>query len=201
MMPGCAPGLAPQSAHPDDIEEAKAVSTTVFLRTEPETENRMAARIIKAVEEKPSASVRVKVVAPHRVLHEGKPYVGGDVLEVPDDEEHNIWRRSGWVELVPVKPGPRFNERRELMAYLSGQVSVGTTATALFTTGPARNNDSVLVSSTTAAFIGGAGVTTTTGLAIPASTPVLVPTTGAENDQLFAVVGTGTATVSYLTIT
>ncbi|MFY9765373.1 MAG: hypothetical protein WAK42_10305 [Mycobacterium sp.] len=62
----------------------------------------MAARVIKAAEEKPS-TVRVKVVAPYRVLHEGTPYVGGDVLEVPNDEEHDTWRKSGWVELVKEK--------------------------------------------------------------------------------------------------
>lgn len=57
----------------------------------------MAARVVKEAVEKPAASVKVKVVAPHRVLHEGKPYVGGDVLDVPDDAEHKIWLQSGWV--------------------------------------------------------------------------------------------------------
>ena len=87
------------------------------------------------------------------------------------------------------------------MAYKSGQVPVGTTATALFTTGPAPVNSSVLVSSSAAAFVGPAGVTTTTGFPVVANSPTLIPVTGAENDQLFAVVSTGTATVSYLTIT
>jgi hypothetical protein len=85
------------------------------------------------------------------------------------------------------------------MAYKSGQVSVGTTATSLFTQGP--DNDGVLVSSSAAAFVGPSGVTTSTGLPIPANTPVLVPTTGSEPLSLYAVVSTGTATVSYLSIT
>ena len=87
------------------------------------------------------------------------------------------------------------------MPYASGQVSVGTTATAIFTTGPAPSNDQVLVSSTAAAFIGPAGVTTTTGFPIAANTPVLVPVTGAEELELYGVVSTGTATISYLSIT
>jgi hypothetical protein len=80
-------------------------------------------------------------------------------------------------------------------------VATGTTATAIFTSGPTPDNDSVLISSSAAAFVGPAGVTTTTGFPLVASTPTLIPVTGPENDQLFAVVSTGTATVSYLTIT
>lgn len=78
---------------------------------------------------------------------------------------------------------------------------MGTTATALFTTGPAPNNDDVVIYSSVAAFVGPSGVTTTTGLPIPATTPVHIPTTGAEYDTLYAVVASGTGTVSYLTIT
>ena len=52
-----------------------------------------------------------------------------------------------------------------------------------------------------AAFVGPAGVTTSTGLPIPANTPVLIPTTGAEPLELFGVVSSSTATVSYLSIT
>jgi hypothetical protein len=80
-------------------------------------------------------------------------------------------------------------------------VATGTTATAIFTSGPAPDNDSVLISSSAAAFVGPAGVTVTTGIPIPASTPVLIPTTGAETLKLYGVVTSGTATISYLTIT
>jgi hypothetical protein len=62
----------------------------------------MAAANIKAAAEA-AASVTVKVVAPYRVMHDGKPYVGGDVLEVPNDKEHEIWLKSGWVEPVKEK--------------------------------------------------------------------------------------------------
>jgi hypothetical protein len=80
-------------------------------------------------------------------------------------------------------------------------VATGTTATAIFTSGPAPDNDSVLISSSAAAFVGPAGVTVTTGIPIPASTPVLIPTTGAETLKLYGVVTSGTATISYLAIT
>jgi hypothetical protein len=86
-----------------------------------------------------------------------------------------------------------------MAGYKSSQTLVGTTATLVATVGPtAPDNDGVLVSSSAAAFIGGAGVTTTTGFPIPVTTPVLVPTTGAEVLQLFAVVASGTATVSVI---
>jgi hypothetical protein len=81
-----------------------------------------------------------------------------------------------------------------------GSVATGTAATAIFTSGPTPDNDSVLISSSAAAFVGPAGVTMSTGIPIPASTPVLIPTTGAESLQLFGVVSTGTATISFLSI-
>jgi hypothetical protein len=62
--------------------------------------------------------------------------------------------------------------------------------------GSAPDSDGLLVSSSAAAFIGPAGVTTTTGFPIAANTPVLVPTTGSEPLSLYAVVASSTATVS-----
>jgi hypothetical protein len=85
-----------------------------------------------------------------------------------------------------------------MMAYKSGQVSVGTTATLIATPSSVPENAGILISSSAAAFIGGPGVTATTGLPIVASTVVNVPTTGASTEALYAVVSTGTATVSYI---
>jgi hypothetical protein len=65
--------------------------------TAEEKESSVAARSIKEAAENPSAPIRVKVNEPYRVLHEGKPFVGGDVLDVPDDAEHRAWLQSGWV--------------------------------------------------------------------------------------------------------
>lgn len=98
MMPAFAPQLGPQLE--EDVNPVNPVDPVMFVETGAQEELSMAARAIKAAEEKPSTLVRVKVVAPYRVLHEGKPYVGGDVLEIPNDKEHTIWRKSGWVELV-----------------------------------------------------------------------------------------------------
>ena len=80
-----------------------------------------------------------------------------------------------------------------MAGYLSSQTSVGTTATLVASIGAAPDTDGVLVSSSAAAFLGGSGVTTTTGFPIAANTPVLVPTTGSEPLSLFAVVAAGSA--------
>jgi hypothetical protein len=44
----------------------------------------------------------VQVVEPYRVVHEGNPYVGGDVLEIPADKADE-WTKSGWVTPVAKK--------------------------------------------------------------------------------------------------
>ncbi len=80
----------------------------------------------------------------------------------------------------------------------TGQVSVGTTATLVCTVGGVPDNDGVLLSASAACFIGGEGVTASTGFAVPASTPVTVPTTGAEPVEVYAITSTGSATVSYI---
>lgn len=74
----------------------------VVFMTPEEKELSMAARVVKAAEET-SAPLKVKVVAPYRISVEGKHYVGGDVLEVPDDAEHTAWLQSGWAELLKEK--------------------------------------------------------------------------------------------------
>jgi hypothetical protein len=84
------------------------------------------------------------------------------------------------------------------MAYASGQVSVGTTATSIFTTGPAPSNDAVLVYPSAAVYVGPSGVTTSTGFEVPATTPVYIPVTGAEELELYGIVSSGTATESYI---
>lgn len=85
-----------------------------------------------------------------------------------------------------------------MAGYTSAQTSAGTTATLVASVCSAPDTDGVLVSSSAAAFIGGPGVTTTTGFPIAANTPVLVPTTDSEPLALYAVVSLSTATVSVL---
>lgn len=77
--------------------------------------------------------------------------------------------------------------------YVSGQVTVGTTATLIASpSGPGG----ILVSCSAATFLGGAGVTTSTGISVGTG-PVVIPTEGAAHD-LYGVVASGTATVSYI---
>lgn len=91
-MPAYPPQLGPQLE-----EDVNPEPVAMFMDTGEEKELSMAARVIKAAEEKPSESLKVKVVGNYRVTHQGVAYTGGDVLEVPDDEEHKIWLQSGWV--------------------------------------------------------------------------------------------------------
>jgi hypothetical protein len=84
------------------------------------------------------------------------------------------------------------------MAVSTGQVAVTSTAAKLFTSGPAPIAHA-LVYSSAAAWIGGSGVTSSTGFPIPATTPVQIPLTGAEDDSVYAVTSS-TATVSYFFI-
>jgi len=83
--------------------------------------------------------------------------------------------------------------------FTTGQVSVDTTATFITTVGQgAPDSDGVLVSASAACFIGGPGVTTSTGFALAADTPTLIPTSGAVNAALYGVTSSGTATISFI---
>lgn len=83
--------------------------------------------------------------------------------------------------------------------YATGQVSVGTTATKVFSVHTPLAGG-ILVSSNAAAYIGGADVTKDNGFALPANTAVSVPAAIADNPplELYAIVESGTATVSYI---
>ncbi|MGO9652743.1 hypothetical protein [Mycobacterium sp.] len=78
-------------------EDVKPISPVVFIEAGEEQELSMAGKVIKEATENPAAPLKVKVNAPYRVVHEGKGYTDGDVLEIPDDAEHKIWLQSGWV--------------------------------------------------------------------------------------------------------
>ena len=82
------------------VEAVKPFDPVIFIEAEEEEELSMAAKVIKAAVENPSAPIKVKVVGNYRVVHEGRAYIGGEVLEIPDDAEHKIWLQSGFVELV-----------------------------------------------------------------------------------------------------
>jgi hypothetical protein len=60
----------------------------------------MPARLIKASTEQQSTKpVTVRVSDRWRVVHDGKPYVKGDTLTVPENVAEE-WERCRWVERV-----------------------------------------------------------------------------------------------------
>ena len=83
-------------------EDVKPVDPLVFIETETKEESNMATVIKAAKEQTANAAVKVKVKSPFRVLHEGKPFTGGDVAEVPGATAQT-WIASGWAEPVPQK--------------------------------------------------------------------------------------------------
>ena len=89
------------------------------------------------------------------------------------------------------------------MAITTGQHSVTTTAVQLFQPSGEAPIQYAIVYSSAAAFIGGSGVTTSTGFPIPATTPVQIPLTGAETGSAEAVyaITSSSATVSYFLVT
>jgi sugar phosphate isomerase/epimerase len=85
--------------HPDDVPVTDAVEV-VFMETPEQKELSMAAKVIKeAAAAAEKENVKVKVNEPFRVLHDGKPYVGGDVVEIPADKAKS-WVQQRWVEIV-----------------------------------------------------------------------------------------------------
>ena len=50
----------------------------------------------------PEKTVKVRVNAPYRVVHEGNPHTDGDTFMVPEDLARE-WERSRWVERVTGK--------------------------------------------------------------------------------------------------
>jgi hypothetical protein len=98
MIPACTPQQPGVTfVTPGLQEDVTPVDPVVFVEAPEEKELPMAAREIKEAAEKPA--VKVKVVAPYRVIHEGKPYVGGDVVDVPADTA-DTWLKSKWAEPV-----------------------------------------------------------------------------------------------------
>lgn len=84
-------------------------------------------------------------------------------------------------------------------SYANGSVSVGTTATKVCTV-PAENDD-VLVYCSAATAFGGPSVTAsgaTAGVTVPATTLTRIPSVGGTVHDLYAIVSSGTSTVSFL---
>jgi hypothetical protein len=79
--------------------------------------------------------------------------------------------------------------------YVSNQVTVGTSPTLIATPGTAANM--VITNGAAVVFLGGSGVTTTTGLSVAANATVTIPVTGGQQASLYGVSATSSV-VSYL---
>jgi hypothetical protein len=74
----------------------------VFVESPPTIVPSPLAAVIAAAEREDSGKpVRVRVIAPYRVCHEGKPFVGGQTLSVPAPTAEK-WTKANWVEPVRV---------------------------------------------------------------------------------------------------
>jgi hypothetical protein len=90
------------------------------------------------------------------------------------------------------------------MAYKNGVVSAGTTAVLVATPSSAPDVDGILIQNlgSVTVYLGGSTVTANTastgGYQLAASASVLVPTTGASAEGLYAITASSTANVAYL---
>jgi hypothetical protein len=81
--------------------------------------------------------------------------------------------------------------------YVSGQVAIGTTPTLIAVPG---SSSSMVVTNTgsAAVFLGGANVTTTTGLSVGNGATVAIPVAGGQQASLYGVAAATGNTLSYL---
>jgi hypothetical protein len=86
----------------DDPAQGK-VSESVVLTQSPRVliPSPVAAVIAAAQKDASGRPVRVRVIAPYRVCHKGKSFVGGQQASVPAATAER-WIKSGWVTPVQV---------------------------------------------------------------------------------------------------
>jgi hypothetical protein len=86
-----------------DIEAGKGAEPMVFTQSPRASfPSPVAAMTADAAEKDASGPpVRVRVIAPYRVCHEGKAFVGGQTPSVPAATAE-YWIKMKWVERVPV---------------------------------------------------------------------------------------------------
>jgi hypothetical protein len=103
MMPFAQPMQEVEGSHLQTLDEdSNPGDSVVFIEMpEPAKELSMVGQIIKAAEQAAEPStIKVKVNSPYRVLHDHVAYIADETLEVPNDSEHQLWVKSGWVEIV-----------------------------------------------------------------------------------------------------
>jgi hypothetical protein len=94
--------MMPNYANPAPLTDAEKSDLVTFVEA-PELKPVTSASL--AIKEAVAAVPTIKVLVnkPYRVIHEGKPFIGGQTLTVPDDVEHSRWIDSGWVTKVKGK--------------------------------------------------------------------------------------------------
>lgn len=105
MMPFSSPSSMSMPGAPIQEEgpiKDQPVSAVTFISIKPEnTEHNPVAEAVKEAAKAAALEVvKVKVCGKYRVIHEGKAYVGGDVVEAPKGTAE-VWIRSGWAEPIP----------------------------------------------------------------------------------------------------
>ena len=88
-----------------------------------------------------------------------------------------------------------------MASYVHGSVATSTTPVKVCSIGQLPENGGVLVQPSVDTYFGGSTVTSSgaaTGIKVTANSTRLIPTTGAEVQDLYAIVGTGTGTVVFL---
>jgi len=83
-----------QGKEPDPVMFIESPSRVLFPSP-------VAAVIAAAEKDAAGEPVRVRIIAPYRVSHEGKSFVGGQTASVPTATAQT-WIKSGWVEPVKV---------------------------------------------------------------------------------------------------
>jgi hypothetical protein len=106
--------LTTHLGHMEREEDATPVEPVVFFEAETETEREVSqvTAVIKANQAAEALKpVKVKVIPPFRIVHDGKPYAGGQTLTAPA-QAANHWLRNKWVALVaaPSKSAPQEGE-------------------------------------------------------------------------------------------
>jgi hypothetical protein len=94
--------MMPNYRNPAPLTDAEK-SDVVFVEVPELKPVTVASLVINEAQAAAPQTVKVCVNKPYRVIHEGKPFVGGQTLTVPDDVEHSRWIESGWVTKVKGK--------------------------------------------------------------------------------------------------
>lgn len=92
---------------------AKEEEAATFLAVPEETRPVTVAstQIKEATAQTTANPVKVKVNAPYRVVHEGKPFTDGDVVEVPPDTAHT-WVAARCESVGPSTRTPSTKEKK-----------------------------------------------------------------------------------------